>query len=315
MISNYAINFIKKSIRNILKEGFCPDVVILEWTQCVVLAKLIAKAFPTAQLVASEHDISYIGYQRKAEKSTGLINKLYMQYKAKHLKKVELNSLNGCSIIYPHNPDNIDVLIREGVPKERLKWLCPYYQKLDECEIVNNRNRDILFFGAMDRPENYLSAIWFIENVMPLLKDFDGIRFVILGSNPPPALKKYTGDRIVVTGFVDSIKDYFENSLCFVAPLILGAGIKIKVLEALSSGILVLTNDIGIEGIHAENGKHYLRCETAEDYAGAIGKLIQGDVDITTIGLNAKQLVSAEYDYNRSIAEYKATLTSMGDKK
>ena len=72
-------------------------------------------------------------------------------------------------------------------------------------------------------------------------------------------------DVITVTGFVKEISKYFEQSLCLVAPLVLGAGIKIKVLEAMSAGLPVLTNQIGIEGIPAQNGIHYYYCERPQE--------------------------------------------------
>jgi len=133
--------------------------------------------------------------------------------------------------------------------------------------------------GAMGRIENGLTAIWYIEKVMPELSDTN-VRFIIAGSHPSEKLRSYANERVVVTGFVDSIDEYFEKSLYFVAPLVLGAGIKVKVLEALSSGIPVLTNEIGIEGIPAQNKKHYLFCKQPEDYAEAIHKILDGQIDV-----------------------------------
>lgn len=83
----------------------------------------------------------------------------------------------------------------------------------------------------MSRHENYLSALLFIDKVMPLLSELD-IRFIILGSNPPQDPNERQNERIIVTGFVDSIVPYFEKCMCMVAPLILGAGIKVKIIEA-----------------------------------------------------------------------------------
>ena len=147
-----------------------------------------------------------------------------------------------------------------GMNEEKIQWLVPYYSNMSGCARKSN-NRDILFFGAMSRPENYLSAIWFIENVMPLLNDLD-VRFVIVGSKPPEELKRFKSDRIVITGFVNDTLPYFESSMCLVAPLVLGAGIKVKILEAMSSGIPVLTNDIGIEGIEIEDNVHETGVQT-----------------------------------------------------
>lgn len=119
----------------------------------------------------------------------------------------------------------------------------------------NGEERSVLFFGAMARPENYLSAIWYIENVMPRIQDLK-LKFVVLGSNPAEVFEKYINDEVIVTGFVEDVTPYFEKSLCLVAPLVLGAGIKVKILEAMSAGIPILTNAIGIEGISATTQKN-----------------------------------------------------------
>ena len=102
---------------------------------------------------------------------------------------------------------------------------------------------------------------------------FYNLHFYIIGGNPHQSLFKYESERIHITGFVDSIDFYFSNCIALVVPLLLGAGIKVKVLEAMSAGVLVLTNDIGIEGIPAKDGEHYFHCESATDYKNLLNKL------------------------------------------
>lgn len=310
MISNQAVSFIKNSLFNIKRSGFYPDVIILEWTQCVVLARQIKKIFPNSKIVASEHDISFIGYKRKYEREKNYYKKFLLNIRQKHLKKIEIMSLKSCDLVLPHNPENVNVLVNNGIDKKNVHWLVPFFQPLSECDINKKRNNDILFFGAMDRPENYLSAIWFAENVLPLIPD-KKVRFIILGSNPSDRLKEILNDRIIVTGFVESITSYFENSLCFVAPLVLGAGIKIKVLEALSSGMAVLTNSIGIEGINAKDGLEYLKCETPYDYALCIRELLESRVDAKALGENARELIKKDFDVQHSNFEYKEIIYAM----
>ena len=104
---------------------------------------------------------------------------------------------------------------------------------------------------------------------------------------------------ICVTGFVDDITPYFENSLCLVAPLVLGAGIKIKILEAMSSGLPVLTNEIGIEGINAVNERDYFFCKTPEDYERRILSLSENpDIGIKMDSM-AKKFVKEQFNYER----------------
>lgn len=306
LISNYCEQGIIKSCREV-KSHFNPDIVILEWTDAVVLVESIKKIFPGAKYLAKEHDVTYIGYGRKKDYYTG-IKHLIWTIKYTNEKKVELKALKACDVVVPHNPDNFDVLESDGVKREKLYWYVPYYKNMGNC-VRHPNKRDILFYGAMARPENYLSCQWFVEKVMPLLTEYD-VRFVVLGSNPPDEIKNLESNNIHITGFVEDTKPFFEESMCFVAPLVLGAGIKIKVLEAISSGITVLTNDLGIEGIRATDRVHFFLCKEAEEYAKVIKQIITNEVDVNEMEINARKL-SKEYDTELSFRRYMNMILKM----
>lgn len=311
LISNYCATEMLRILKGYRNEGFEPEFIILEWTNTVVLAKQVKKILPNCKIVASEHDVTFVGYQRKAAFYTGLKGVIW-KIRFQHEKKVELESLKIAHLVLPHNNDNKKILIEEGLSPDKIQWLVPYYYNMNFCNRRSNR-RDVLFFGAMARQENVLSAIWFIENVLPRLTDLD-IRFIVLGSNPDEILRKYESDRVIITGFVDCIDPYFEESMCLVAPLVLGAGIKVKVLEAMSSGIPVLTNKIGIEGIAAEPDKEFKLCITPEDYEKVIRELHAGIINDKDISCKAKKLINTTFNVERSFDSYKFRLISWGDK-
>ena len=301
LISNYCADEMIRQLRRYKAQKFYPDVIILEWTATVILASRIKKVFPQAKLIASEHDVTYIGYARKAEFYRGC-KKMLWWIRSRNEKNRELHALQLCDLILPHNCDNRTVLEQDGIPLEKTQWLTPYFYNMSNVKRNAEASRDILFFGAMAREENYLSAIWFIEKVMPRLADLN-LRFVVLGSNPPPCLKQYASDHVDITGFVESVTPYFERSMCLVAPLVLGAGIKVKILEGMSSGIPVLTNDIGIEGIQATDKEHYMHCCTPQEYESAIRGIAAGSYD-ENIGENAKRFIVERYSLQRSLACY-----------
>ena len=295
LLSNVEVINIKKQIRKLKKLGYTPDIVILEWTNMVVLSSYIRSNFPQAKIIATEHDVTFLGYKRKCD----YYNNLTWKIKYCMEKKLEIRSLKECDLIFPYNYKNVELLETEGIDAKKIRPLIPFFEHLEHINRLSN-NKDILFYGAMGRQENYLSAIWFIDNVMPLLKDID-VRFVVMGSNPPESLLKYSSDRIVITGFVDSIEPYFATSMCFVAPLVLGAGIKIKVLEALSSGIPVLGNEIAIEGIDATDNVDFYYCETAESYAKKIADLYNG-LEIKPV--EGKKLIVSKFNLENAVTQY-----------
>ena len=270
---------------------FEPDVVILEWTNMVLLWETVRKRFPYAKIVASEHDVTYQGLQRKKIPAQKLATE----------KLREITALQNCNLILVQSDKDKQLLLRDGV-KTPIFTITPYYHNMGQIK-RKNRNHDILFWGAMYRSENYEAAIWFIEKVMPLLSDIP-VRFVVVGNRPPEQLKKYADERIVVTGFVEDETPLFESSMCFVSPLLTGAGIKVKVVEALSAGIPILTNSVGIEGIPAQNGESYFHCETPKEYATIIRSLYNGEVNLDCLEEKQRTVISQFFDLEKSCNEY-----------
>jgi glycosyltransferase involved in cell wall biosynthesis len=191
--------------------------------------------------------------------------------------------------------------------------IAPYFMNFTNVK-YQPEGKNILFFGAMNRPENYLSAIWFIENVIPLISDRQ-MRFVIAGGNPHPKLHAYASERVQVLGYVEDMAPLFSKALCFCAPLILGAGIKVKVIEAMSAGLPTLTNSIGIEGIPAKNGIDYIHCETADDYAKNIEMLMDHKFDVLSLSCNSKALIQNHFNIESSYLSLQRRFAQLIDNK
>ncbi|MCC4275240.1 glycosyltransferase [Marinomonas communis] len=108
--------------------------------------------------------------------------------------------------------------------------------------------KNILFWGAMDRPENEHAVINFISESYDLMLN-GGYRLYVVGSNPTKKIKSLACDNVIVTGFVDDPSEYFLKCYWGIVPLERGAGIKLKTLEMLHAGLNVVSTDVGAEGI------------------------------------------------------------------
>ncbi len=285
--------FVRK-IKALKSQGYSPDVVILDWTHCIVLARHIRKAFPSAKIIGCEQDVSFLRFEREAKLKKTEKERREAEKKYKIAKRLEISGLSLC--------DQIDVLDEKDaqlIPqfRNKVKIVPPFFDKYSSLQRKPD-SKSIIFFGAMGRPENYECVIWFIENVFKNLPD--DFSFTIIGGSPSPLLEKYRSERIRITGFVESPAPYFEKALCMVVPLLSGAGIKIKVLEAMSAGIPVLTNSIGIEGIPAKAGAEYIHCENASDYEKAILGLSCDEKMQASICENSRSFISEHFDYEKS---------------
>ena len=117
------------------------------------------------------------------------------------------------------------------------------------CEKIKGR---IIFSGVMDFPPNYRSALWFIDEVFPLLRARADVRLVVAGAKPVEELRARADDRIEITGYVGDLRREIARSELYVAPLVCGGGFKNKVVEAISAGTYVAATSMAVEFLGPE---------------------------------------------------------------
>lgn len=296
LTTSFFAKHVMKSVLNLKNNGYNPDIIILQWTEMVFLKDEIARIYPNAKFVCIEEDVSFLGYERKYKSASNFLKKSFLKNKYEQIKKVELDKLNSSDLVILNNHKDEKLVLENNLKSNIWVW-CPYFQNSLNIN-RENINKNILFYGAMFREENWKSALWFIDNVMPLIKDKE-VNFIVAGNRPNPELVKRNSDNVKILGFVEDISEYFQTSLCMAAPLLLGAGVKIKVLEAMSSGIPVLTNEIGIEGINATDKKDFFFCTKPQEYADAIEYLLNHENEQEVIENNSKQFIKNNYNLKK----------------
>lgn len=294
--------YIKKRIIHRLKElqriCYKPDIIILHWTEIVMLLPQIRKIFPDCKIAVIEEDVTFLKLERKYDRSTGA-KRILTGVQRILITQKELYALENANLVVLNNRKDYDLVIDRGVNAEKLFVATPYFENMSNVVQRNPKAGTIIFWGAMNRPENIEAVKWFADNVFVKFINRNSIKFIVIGANPTEEVLELTEMGIEVTGFVSSPLKYFETCMCMVVPLQMGAGIKIKVLEGMSAGIPILTNDIGIEGIPAEDGRHFIYCKSAQDYQEAIVHLMDDKQYGEEIGKNAIKFIEDNFDVEK----------------
>ena len=125
----------------------------------------------------------------------------------------------------------------------------------DSSIALHNKENNIIFVGKMSYEPNIVAVTYFSSQIFPKLKEiFPDLSFTIIGANPDERVRKLTEScGIFVTGFVDSVEPFFQQSTIVVAPMLTGAGIQNKIIQAMSYGCCVATSTIGAEGLSITN--------------------------------------------------------------
>ena len=164
----------------------------------------------------------------------------------------------------------------------------------------------VIFTGNMDYSPNIHAVLWFVNNCYEgILKQIPKMKFIIAGGNPSQKLinlsKQYPS--IVVTGFVESIAQYLNNASLSIAPMQSGSGMQIKILEAMASGLPVVSTTLGLGSIRATPGREIVIANTPEAFIKAVVFLIQDDKQAQKIGSNAREYVMNNHSWEHSALE------------
>lgn len=168
---------------------------------------------------------------------------------------------------------------------------------------IHKQSICLVFYGAMDYWPNVQAAQWFVNNVLPKIqKEMDGVVFYIAGRNPSPAVKSL-GERegIVVTGFVDDIRDYIAMADVCVMPLQIARGIQNKVLEAMAMGKCVVSTSGAFEGITATLDQDLIVADSAEDFTEKVLLLLQDSTQRAELEKNARMCMEKNYSWQEQL--------------
>ncbi len=167
-----------------------------------------------------------------------------------------------------------------------------------------NRAPTFVFLGNYKHPPNVAAVRFFADEVMPGLRErCPQAEFLFVGSNVPAELQGREAENVLATGFVDDFRPYIWDASAFVAPIFSGAGMRVKILEAMACGAPIVGTRLSMHGIEAMGGEHYLRAETAAEFVDACCRCIESPEDAMRVGEQGADLIARQYSNEISARE------------
>ena len=243
-------------------------------------------------------DVFSMGMKRRKEIAPFYMKPFFnMEYK--RLKRYEHNIFNDFdikTIISAQDRNFIDherkdeiLIVPNGVDHE-------YYTPQD-CE----KKYDIVFTGNMAYAPNVNAVEYLANHILPLVwKKLPETKLYIAGATPDPRVKKVASDKIIISGWIDDMRDAYAQSRIFIAPMRIGTGLQNKLLEAMSMRLPCITTTLANNPLGAEIDKEILVGNNEHELANHIITLLTNKEKADTLAQSGYDFVRRVYDWSEA---------------
>ena len=237
----------------VVRESSGVDAVLLSRpTNYEALHGAIAQWLPRAPLIYDTESLWHRRLYRQAKAAHGA-DERRLRADAERFEAVERAAIRRAEMVLCLTEEEA-VLVREIRGDDRVATI-PV--NLVDIEVTRgeffDRAPEMLFVASWlagrDSP-NLAGLHWMVDEVLPLIRErFPWVRLIVTGANPPDEVSVLDGPSIVISGFVPDIAALYARARVVVCPLLAGAGVKVKVVEALQAGVPTVATTVGAEGI------------------------------------------------------------------
>jgi polysaccharide biosynthesis protein PslH len=221
-----------------------------------------------------------------------------------------IRSSSACTVV---SEQERQLLIRH-VPCQIPVEVVPNCISLPDYQGVNEypQPETLVFTGSFRYHANYDAMLWFLMDIFPLIQaEIPTAKLIITGDHANLPLPGSNG--VTLTGFVKDIRSLITSSAVSIAPIRIGGGTRLKIIEAMALRKPVVSTTKGAEGLDVTPGKNILIADSPGEYARAVCRLLLEPELGQKLVENARQLIVEKYDWAVVLPKFLDLVESLPD--
>jgi sugar transferase (PEP-CTERM/EpsH1 system associated) len=294
-ISKYCRPNVRHELRRLLnQESF--DAIVCDF---VIAAGAIPWEVATPKILFT-HNVESVIWQRHYQVAKNPLWKALSWREWRTMETAERRYLSGADHVLTVSEDDRQYF-SEFVDAAKLSVIptgadTEFLSPTQELETPNS----LVFTGSMDWLPNEDGMIYFIKEILPLMRqEVPELSLTIVGRNPTQRLKELAAAtaNVHLTGWVEDIRPYLSQAAVCVVPLRIGGGTRLKIFEAMSMAKAIVSTTIGAEGLPVRPGEHLVIADEPKRFAESTLALLRDVQRRRSMGLAARELVVQNYSW------------------
>ena len=282
-------------------------ILMYRYTTAVRHLAAIRRYAKRAKVVLLDVDLHFLREMREAD----LRQDPAVRERAERVKQQELAVIRQVDYTMVHSTVERDVLAAEcsSCPVAVFGWVADAVGTT----VPYESRRDLLFVGGFQHPPNVDAVLFFVREVLPLIRErVPDVRLHVVGSNPPAAIRELESDAVIIEGFVPDLRPLFDHVRVAVAPVRFGAGVKGKVATAMAHGVPSVATRMAAEGMDLVADRDIVVADAPADFANAVCDVYSNPARWNALSKAGPAAVEREFSSARAAGVISGVLDELG---
>jgi len=318
-LTTYAPGYVRAAFAQVMREGRF-DAVLFE--SAVVAGHDLP---PGVRRIVDEHNVEHEVLRRTFQSDAGQLRRLYNRLEYRNLRAGEIARCARADLILATSERDADTLrgllpgrpvcvVPNGVDTAAFDAAHAPPETVAEARAEEGEAPErVVFTGTLGYYPNVQAVLTFAVHCWPRIRAaVPQATWQIVGSYPPPeVLRLGELPGVTVTGTVPAVQPYLASAAVAVAPLLVGGGTRLKILEAFAMGRAVDTTSVGCEALAVGHGRHLLVADDPAAFADGVIALLGDAERRAALGAAGRALVEERYTWERCGATLRRALDTL----
>lgn len=287
------------------------DIVQLETLYLAPYVDVI-REHSNALITMRAHNVEHEIWERIKNNTKLLPKKWYISHLTKKLKRFEIDKLNDYDYLIAVTDKDLSKFKNLGYKNGAIASPIGIDVSAYSGQSVDVTSDSMCFIGSLDWMPNLEGVDWFLKNVWEGVKQIDeDIEFHIAGRNTPNSIRSLEDNRLKIHGEVPSAINFIKSHPIMLVPLFSGSGMRVKILEGLALGRIVITTSLGLEGIDAKHKQEVLIADTPAEFIECIEFYKKYPKKVSEISSRAMTFVKKYYNNHQNAHDLKSLYSTL----